>query len=167
MNPTIKFHFGYHQIHAASDDDGTAWFVASEIASILSYRRVSDLMRGVEPGNKGVRNGQVTVSEFGVFPLLQRTMNPGAKMFRRWLLKHVLPEVARVGAQTPAPLEPEPEPAPLSPTLMSPIQVFADTLAAAKLLGVPLDLARLEAVRETSRLTNRDFSFLLAFAPAA
>lgn len=60
-----------------------------------------------------------------------------------------------------------PAPAPTPQTPMSAVvQVLADSLSIADLLGVPLHLAQTEAVKETLRLTGRDFSNMLRLAPA-
>ena len=58
-----------------------------------------------------------------------------------------------------------PAPAPQTP-ISAVVQVLADGLSIADLLGVPLHLAQTEAVKETLRLTGRDFSNMLRLAPA-
>ena len=64
-------------------------------------------------------------------------------------------------------LEAQVAPAPAPQNSMSAVvQVLADSLSIADLLGVPLHLAQTEAVKETLRLTGRDFSNMLRLAPA-
>lgn len=64
-------------------------------------------------------------------------------------------------------LEAQAAPAPAPQTSISAVvQVLADGLSIADLLGVPLHLAQTEAVKETLRLTGRDFSNMLRLAPA-
>lgn len=64
-------------------------------------------------------------------------------------------------------LDSRPAPQARPAVLLSPTtQVLADSLTAAELLGVPIHLAQTEAVKETERLTGRDFRNLLTLAPA-
>ena len=64
-----------------------------------------------------------------------------------------------------AQVAPAPAPAPQN-SMSAVVQVLADSLSIAELLGVPLHLAQTEAVKETLRLTGRDFSNMLRLAPA-
>ena len=64
-----------------------------------------------------------------------------------------------------AQVAPAPAPAPQN-SMSAVVQVLADSLSIADLLGVPLHLAQTEAVKETLRLTGRDFSNMLRLAPA-
>ena len=64
-----------------------------------------------------------------------------------------------------AQVAPAPAPAPQN-SVSAVVQVLADSLSIADLLGVPLHLAQTEAVKETLRLTGRDFSNMLRLAPA-
>jgi anti-repressor protein len=73
-----------------ADPDGTVWFVASDVASILGYRMASDMTRRVDEDDKGMRND-----------------SPLAKPFRRWVTTEVLPSIRETGAYgAPATEEP-------------------------------------------------------------
>ena len=81
-------------------------------------------------------------------------------------LRHrVVVKLKEMQQELEAQVAPAPAPAPQN-SMSAVVQVLADSLSIAELLGVPLHLAQTEAVKETLRLTGRDFSNMLRLAPA-
>lgn len=91
--------------------NGEAWFIASDVASVLGYSAPSAMTRTLDEDEKGLRSvhtpgGEqklVAVSEAGVFSAILRSRLERAKTFRRWVTHEVLPSIRRTGAYSVAP----------------------------------------------------------------
>ena len=100
------FHYGDERVRAYEDEEGTAWFIATDIARILGYKDASHALRGLEEDEKGLHNvetlgGKQTltiVSEAGLYTLLVRARVEAAKPFRRWVTHEVLPSIRKTGS---------------------------------------------------------------------
>ncbi len=87
------------------DVDGELWFVATDVAKILSYRSAPDMTRRLDGSDKGcakVRTPggeqELTVlNESGLYDAIFRSNAAGAKPFRRWVTSEVLPSIRRTG----------------------------------------------------------------------
>ena len=48
MNEVIPFTYENTSVRAVATEDGTPWFVASDVAKILGYRMASDMTRRLD-----------------------------------------------------------------------------------------------------------------------
>lgn len=86
--------------------DGEPWFVATDISRILGYRSAPDMTRRLDEADKGyaeVRtpggDQQVTVvNESGLYDSIFRSNAEGARPFRRWVTREVLPSIRKTGS---------------------------------------------------------------------
>lgn len=85
--------------------DGEPWFVAADIARILGYRMASDMTRRLDPEDRGTRpvrtpsgEQQMTViNEPGLYDAVLGSHVPGARNFKRWVTREVLPTIRKTG----------------------------------------------------------------------
>lgn len=87
----IPFHYGDERLRAYEDEEGTAWFIATDVARILGHHNAADAIRGVDEDEKGMKivhtlKGEQklsTISEAGLVTVLMRARVEAAKPFRR------------------------------------------------------------------------------------
>lgn len=102
----IPFHYGDERVRAYEDEEGTAWFIATDVARILGHRDAANALRGVDEDEKGTTivstpGGEQTlstVSEAGLVTVLMRARVEAAKPFRRWITHEVLPSIRKTGS---------------------------------------------------------------------
>jgi len=92
--------------------DGEAWFVGTDIAKGLGYKDPhSALKQHVDDDDKGVgeiptpggKQKMTIINEVGMYALGILSELPGAKKFRRWITKEVIPSIVKTGSyQLPA-----------------------------------------------------------------
>ncbi|WP_417220557.1 BRO family protein [Arthrobacter sp.] len=97
--------------------DGAPWFVAKDVATVLSYRTAPDMTRRLEEADKGYAKVRTlggeqeltVINESGLYDAVFRSNAEGAKPFRRWVTAEVLPAIRKTGsyAVAPAPVHPE------------------------------------------------------------
>ena len=100
------FRYGDERVRAYEDEEGTAWFIATDVARILGHRDAANALRGVDEDEKGTTivstpGGEQTlstVSEAGLVTVLMRARVEAAKPFRRWITHEVLPSIRRTGS---------------------------------------------------------------------
>ncbi|MCQ9367978.1 BRO family protein [Brevibacterium sp. 91QC2O2] len=95
--------------------DGEPWFVAADIARILGYRMASDMTRRLDEDERGTRSVRTpsgeqemtVISEPGLYSAVMGSQVPGAKAFKRWITREVLPSIRKTGGYgaTPAALD--------------------------------------------------------------
>lgn len=100
--------------------DGEPWFVATDVAQILGYRKASDMTRILEEDEKGAQivrtlggDQEVTVvSEPGLYRLIVQRQagyvsdagkREYVRRFQRWITHDVLPQIRRTGGYQSAP----------------------------------------------------------------
>lgn len=101
----VPFEFESHQVRTVVVD-GEPWFVAHDIAKVLGYRSAPDMTRRLEESDKGyakVRTpgGEQEVSilnESGLYDAIFRSNADGARPFRMWVTREVLPQIRRTGS---------------------------------------------------------------------
>lgn len=93
--------------------DGEPWFVASEICNLLDIKKSRDAVSELDEDEKalaplptagGVQNSYI-VNESGLYSLIFRSVKPGAKKFRKWVTRVVIPSIRKTGSfgtRTPA-----------------------------------------------------------------
>ena len=100
------FHYGDERLRAYEDEEGTAWFIATDVARILGYRDAGDVIRGIDEDEKGTEIVRTlggtqtlsTISEAGLVTVLMRARVEAAKPFRRWITHEVLPSIRKTGS---------------------------------------------------------------------
>ena len=81
------FHYGDERVRAYEDEEGTAWFIATDVARILGYHNAADVIRGVDEDEKGMeivhtpggKQNLSTISEAGLVTVLMRARVEAAK----------------------------------------------------------------------------------------
>ena len=86
--------------------DNEPYFVGKDVAEILGYKNVRDaLSNHVDDEDKGVakldtlggKQNLIIINESGVYSLVFGSKLPGAKQFKRWVTKEVLPSIRKTG----------------------------------------------------------------------
>jgi len=103
----IQHAFHGQAVRVITDDDGSIWFVATDIAGILGYRMASDMTRRLDDDEKGTRSVRTVargeqatgvITEPGLYSAVLRSQVEGARDFKRWVTHELLPEVRRTGS---------------------------------------------------------------------
>ncbi len=100
------FNFNGAVVRVLVDEYGEAWFVASDVASVLGYGDATHATRGLDEDEKGLRIVEtpggsqrvVIVTEAGLYALILRSRVERAKPFRRWVTHEVLPSIRKTGS---------------------------------------------------------------------
>lgn len=107
MQAMTQFNFHTHAIRVFPSDDGGSFFaVASDVASVLGYRDAHNFLRQVPERHKGTQKvstafGEKEVSivdEPGLYYGVLRSNKPEAEPFIEWVTAEVLPSIRRAGA---------------------------------------------------------------------
>ena len=85
--------------------DSQPWFVASDIAKILGYRDAHNMIRRMDPDEKGTHSvstpggtqEMTTINESGLYNAILGSKIEGAREFKRWVTHEVLPSIRRHG----------------------------------------------------------------------
>ena len=105
MNELQVFNFEKNQVRTVLIND-EPYFVGKDVATILGYSNPRDaLSKHVDEEDKGVANydtpggkqNLTVISESGVYALVFGSKLPGAKKFKRWVTKEVLPTIRKTG----------------------------------------------------------------------
>ena len=91
------------------DQGGDPWFIAKDVCDALGTRtdHVRDILDADEvselnPHSMGVAQSSgrnlLIISESGLYSLVLRSRKPGAKAFKRWICKEVLPQIRKTGS---------------------------------------------------------------------
>lgn len=86
--------------------DGEPWFVASDVAKILGYESSYYLTRGLDEDEKGAHivgtpggdQEMTIISESGLYSAILRSRVDGAKAFKRWITREVIPAIRKTGS---------------------------------------------------------------------
>lgn len=105
MTAMIPFQYGDREVRTVTID-GVPWFVASDVAKILSYRSAPDMTRRLDDVDKGYAKVRTPggeqeltiISESGLYDAIFRSSAEGAKPFRRWVTGEVLPSIRKTGS---------------------------------------------------------------------
>ncbi|WP_434562790.1 BRO-N domain-containing protein [Pseudomonas sp. R1-6] len=106
MKAPALFEFETQAVRVVSDDNSEAWFVASDVASVLEYRIASDMTRHLDDDEKGTRNVRTLggeqemtiINEAGLYSAILKSRKPAAKRFKRWVTHDVLPSLRKTGS---------------------------------------------------------------------
>lgn len=85
--------------------NGDLWFVAKDVCGCLGLSDVSVSLSYLNDDEKGINiictpdgdQEMATVSDFGLYALIQRSCSPNAEDFRRWVTREIIPFLRRPG----------------------------------------------------------------------
>lgn len=95
--------------------DGELWFVAMDVAAVLGYSETSAMTRSIDsedirkakPANfAGLSKGNnlvTLINEPGLYSAVLGSSLPGARDFKRWVVKVVLPSIRKTGQYSHTP----------------------------------------------------------------
>lgn len=97
--------FKNNEVRVIVDSDGSVFWVAADVASILGYSHTPSMVRRLDEDEKGVRpvhtpggDQELTVvNEPGLYSCILGSKRPEAKEFKRWVTHEVLPSIRRDG----------------------------------------------------------------------
>jgi prophage antirepressor-like protein len=114
--------FQTKQITMIQDDDKEVWFKGHDVATILGYAKpenaiirhvdaddklkLGDISTTLEWGTHKIKKNIVFINESGLYSLILRSKLEGAKQFKRWVTKEVLPSIRKNGTYTMPKIEP-------------------------------------------------------------
>ena len=119
MPDLIPFSYHNQSVRTMQHDDGSTWWVAGDVCTILAIRNVSEACGRLDDDEKGIQlvdtpggpQELLVVNEPGLYRLITRSRKKEATDFRRWVFHEVLPQIRKTGAYgpptTPAVLNPE------------------------------------------------------------
>lgn len=125
MSTALTSHaFHGDSLRTVVDDDATIWLVAADVARFLGYRMASDMLRTLDPDERGTRlvrtpggeQPMAVLTEPGFYQASAqrqtgRITDPAAaqrvRAFQRWVTHDVLPSIRRTGSYTTAANTPE------------------------------------------------------------
>lgn len=104
MTTLTPFNFNGHQVRTITES-GEPWFVASDVAKILGFREAYHLTRGLDDDEKGPQivgtpsgdQEMTVISESGLYSAVLRSRVEGAREFKRWVTREVLPAIRKHG----------------------------------------------------------------------
>lgn len=97
------------------DDDGTVWFVATDVARYLGYRMASDMLRALDEDERGTRpvrtpggmQDLIVITEPGLYQAItqrqtgrmtDRSLAIQVRAYQRWVTHEVLPSIHHTGS---------------------------------------------------------------------
>jgi prophage antirepressor-like protein len=100
------FDFSGQQVRVVTDEQGEPWFVAADVARILGYSSTKDMTRRLDDEDKGGRSlptpggeqEHTIISEPGLYVAVLGSQVEGARSFKRWVTREVLPAIRRTGS---------------------------------------------------------------------
>lgn len=101
----VPFNFESHEVRTVVID-GEPWFVAGDVARILGYRMASDMTRRLDDEDKGTRpmrtpsgdQEMTIISEAGLYESVLGSKVEGARAFKRWITREVIPTIRKTGS---------------------------------------------------------------------
>lgn len=110
MNSIMNFTYENKVVRTLASD-GTNWWIAKDVCTILEVGNITDAMSRLDEDEKAVfdlievsSNGTkqkrkcMAVNEPGLYSLILSSRKPEAKAFKRWITHEVLPAIRRDGA---------------------------------------------------------------------
>lgn len=105
MNDLMPFDYQGTQMRTVLID-GDHWFVAADVARILGYRDAHNLCRRLDEDDRGTRSvstpsgdqDMTVISEPGLYAAVLGSQVEGARAFKRWVTREVLPSLRKTGS---------------------------------------------------------------------
>jgi prophage antirepressor-like protein len=103
--PSLPLAFDGCQVRVVTDEQGSPWFVAADVCTVLAVGNSRDALTRLDDDEKGVASihtpggiqSMTTVNEPGLYSLILGSRKPEAKRFKRWVTHEVLPAIRRTG----------------------------------------------------------------------
>lgn len=104
MTTLQLFNYGGQEVRTVTVV-GEPWFVAADVARILGYRMASDMTRRLDLEDRGTRSVRTpsgdqemsVITEPGLYVAVLGSQIEGAKEFKRWVTREVLPAIRKTG----------------------------------------------------------------------
>ncbi|MBC9786786.1 phage antirepressor, partial [Heliobacterium chlorum] len=85
--------------------DGEPWFIAKDVCDVLSHSNNRKAVERLDPDEKGVTKVYtpgglqelIIINESGLTELIWTSRLPGAREFKHWVKKEVLPSIRKTG----------------------------------------------------------------------
>jgi prophage antirepressor-like protein len=92
--------------------DGNIWFVAADVCAVLDIKNPTSAIGTLDDDEKFVaevtRGGQLRkvnlINESGLYNLVFKSTKTGAKKFRKWVTKEVIPSIRKTGSYSVSPV---------------------------------------------------------------
>lgn len=105
MSDVTLFDFNGAGIRTLTDQEGTPWFVAADLADVLGYSSSRAMSRSLDEDEKGVQKLHslggaqdfTLVNESGIYHAIFMSQRSEAKAFRKWVTSEVLPNLRKTG----------------------------------------------------------------------
>lgn len=102
---TEVFKFENHPITSVIRDDGSIWFVASDVCKVLGLTNPTEALKRLYKNEKlpseilraGQKRKVNIISESGLYKLIMRSTKPEAIRFQDWVCQEVLPTIRQEG----------------------------------------------------------------------
>lgn len=102
----VPFSFDNHQIRVSTDDQGSPWFVAKNVAEILGYDQTANGLKHCKGSsvldelnkNNGLSPATKWIPEADVYRMVMRSNRPDAERFQDWVVEEVLPSIRKTGS---------------------------------------------------------------------
>jgi prophage antirepressor-like protein len=104
----MVFDFKDNNVRVIADEQGEPWFVAKDMCGVLGISNHRDALSRLDDGERGSvvvntpggpqQTG--TVNESGLYSLIMLSRKPGAKAFKRWIAREVLPAILKTRGYT-------------------------------------------------------------------
>lgn len=106
MENLIPFKFEETNIRTLTKEDGSVWFTAKDISSVLGIGNSSDAISRLRGKDKGVvstdtlggSQEMAIVSEFGLYELVLSSRKENAQKFKYWICDEVIPSIRKTGS---------------------------------------------------------------------
>ena len=155
MNNIIPFDFEGSSIRLL-DLEGSPWFVAMEIASILDYSDAFEMTKRLDEDEKQNRQidgfvprGVTLINESGLYSAILGSRKPEAAKFKKWVTAEVLPAIRKTGSYT----APKAAPSPVR-LAYDAAKAFPPLFRVARLLGCDKNAAAISANQMVTKLTD-------------
>lgn len=168
MSKLVPFSFDNHPVRAATDDQGTPWFVAKDVAEILGYDQTANGLKHCKGAsvldelnkNNGLAPATKWIQEADVYRMVMRSTLPDAERFQDWVVEEVLPSIRKTGSYSVQ----DAKPAKASPRPREIREAYASFRAIGKLIGLKGNMLELSANQATQTWTGVNPLALLGHA---
>ncbi len=161
MNELIIKQFEGNEIRSEKDKNGTIWFIAKDVLSILGIKNTSMAMRKLKKEEKklisiytlGGDQDLSAVTESGLYALIFQSRKKKAEEFRYWVTNEVLPNLRTDGAFSLKEIDPLDQ-------LKMHVAVMEKQREEIKRLNSSLEAVAIEARQDDDTLTHVQISEL-------
>lgn len=103
----IPFQFDLQEVRVIVHDDGTPWWILSDVCAVLGIQNPSDVVKRLESTEYHTLDSSYTgqfnlkrviVNEAGLYRVIFRSDKPDARRFQTWVFTDVLPAIRKTGA---------------------------------------------------------------------